>query len=100
MKRKEIGQKMLDYARTLEAGTDRAQSLRIYNHLQVIQERSIAEILLNMHKTQEQALRHAHLLVNAGLGVEHKKASKSSKSRNDPYYGTFEFVDGSRIGGE
>ena len=92
MKNFELAKKMQTYAQTLEAGTRRAQAYNIASQLKDLnlEENSIAEMMINDHRDSSSALRHAKLLVEAGLGFVTENKQKG-------FYGVTTFIDGSTL---
>ena len=92
MKNFELAKKMQAYAQTLEAGTRRAQAYNISAKLKDldINESTIAEMMINDHRDSSSALRHAKLLVEAGLGFV-------TENKQKHLYGVTTFIDGSTL---
>jgi hypothetical protein len=76
-------QKLISYAQTLPASTERAQA---YNIANLTAGESIAQAILDDHETLDGARRAARLLVDAGCATE--------KKENPKYFGIFTFEDG------
>jgi hypothetical protein len=79
-------EKMITYAQTLPASTERAQA---YNIANLTAGESIAQSILDDHATLDGARRAARLMVEAGCATE--------KKENPKYFGTFTFEDGSDL---
>jgi len=92
MRNFELAKKMQTYAQTLQAGTRRAQAYNISSLLKDLdlENSSIAEMMINDHNDSSSALRHATLLVDAGLGF-------TTKNKQKHLYGVTTFIDGSTL---
>lgn len=83
---KDTRHKMIAHAYDLRPCSDRAQCLNIAN-LHLVQDETIANLILHDHSTQHSALRAMLLMANAGAAT-HESASSD-------LFGTFTFEDGS-----
>lgn len=88
--RREASYKMFELASTLPPSSERAQAYRIgYIILNMELHQTIADNILNDHKSLDHAKRWCYLLVETNLATENRT--------HPDYFGVFKFIDGSEL---